>query len=168
MTIILIPDLPMPPSANELYRNVMGVGRVATKELKDYKSAMKRWAFANNYLVREIADVVAKWRFIDVSANFHFRHSRIITLDGRAKKIDTSNRLKALHDSLAEALGIDDKVFWNVHAKKLVLREETMTEHVDIYLEQIVQVARPKSGLMPSTVGRKAGRRTTASAMILP
>lgn len=47
-----------------------------------------------------------------IDACFRFVHGNIICRDGRPKRNDTENRLKALLDAVAAVLGIDDKLFW--------------------------------------------------------
>jgi hypothetical protein len=41
-----------------------------------------------------------------------FEPGRLFTKDGRRKKLDASNRIKPIHDALAEILGIDDRFFY--------------------------------------------------------
>lgn len=120
---IMIPDFPLPPSQNELYRNVPGVGRVATKALRDYRNTVSRWAFANAKY-RELFEVIRdeEWggtSIFKVDTYFIFKHERIWTKDLKPKRLDASNRIKACHDYLCDFLGIDDKQIWNCSAEKL-------------------------------------------------
>lgn len=123
VSAIMIPDFPLPPSMNELYSNVPGVGRVATKELKEYRNTVAKWSFANakyRQLFEKIRD--EEWndaQIFKIDTYFIFKHSRIWTKDNKPKRLDASNRIKACHDYLCDFLGIDDKQIWNCSVEKV-------------------------------------------------
>lgn len=126
MKSILIQNYPLPPSENQIYRNVPRVGRVATQELKDYKRSCAFWGMANKQYKQIFWELAQEYpnHVLKVDAYIVLKHERIWTKDGRPKKLDASNRLKALHDQLAEYLGIDDKAFFNVSAEKISGEQE--------------------------------------------
>jgi len=126
MKSILIQNFPLPPSENQIYRNVPRVGRVATQELKDYKRACAFWGMANKQYKQIFWELAQEYpgHVLKVDAYIILKHERLWTKDGRPKKLDASNRLKALHDQLAEYLGIDDKAFFNVSAEKVSGEQE--------------------------------------------
>lgn len=124
----MISNFPLPPSANKLYRNVTGVGRVATKELRDYRKMVDQWAGAySKYrtIFKEICDT--KWKgnqTFKIDCFFVLKHERIWTKDNRPKRLDASNWIKACHDALADFLGIDDKQIWAGHFEKVSGEQE--------------------------------------------
>ena len=127
---MVITGLPMPPSANALYRNVnrrfgKGSGRVKTNEYKIFESKIKQWAWQNPdqfTLARTfIKQVQSRGDLIRLDLTFFFERSRIITKDQRPKRLDTSNRLKAMHDALANMLGFDDCLIWSGAFDKIAL-----------------------------------------------
>ena len=60
----------------------------------------------------------------------------VFNLDGTAKKLDSSNRIKVLEDAIAEATGIDDRYFWSVHIEKRHSRDNIRAV---IQLEQMTR-----------------------------
>lgn len=122
MDAILIHSFPMPPSHNALYRNVPGVGRVATQELKDYKRECEVYALKNARMFREVRQLIfGKWKDFQsykIDYYFVFKKERIYTKEGKAKKLDVSNRVKAAQDALCYILGFDDKNIWNSTCEK--------------------------------------------------
>lgn len=121
MKSLLIQNFPLPPSENQLYRNLPRVGRVATQELKNYRRECEFWGLANKsvrenffYLMEENPQLVLKVDFY-----FVFKRERLWTKDNRPKKLDASNRVKAAADQLAKFFGIDDKCFFSVSAEKV-------------------------------------------------
>lgn len=115
--VFVLAGLPLPPSENEIYRNIPGRGRCATRALSDYQRAMKAWASCCRGLW-EIRNTVSGWWAVSVEAELYFHFRRLFTVDRRIKRLDTSNRQKALHDCLGSVLQLDDRVFWSVSATK--------------------------------------------------
>ncbi len=114
--------MPMPPTSNHLYASHLRLGRVIrvpSREYKEYRAKMLGFRLGNH-----IGFVAARGRFTDkplsIHCDFFFPYEKIYTLDGRFKRMDVSNRLKAVHDELCEALGIDDCQFLEISARKLV------------------------------------------------
>lgn len=58
---------------------------------------------------------------------------RLISKENNFKRLDASNRCKALHDLLAESLGVDDSCFVSVPIEKVLTDSK----------EQVVVVIRP-------------------------
>lgn len=110
-----ITGFPVPPSVNALYR--FGHGKVhKSKSYKEYERSVYAWINANQAQVKGVREFLKDISpyVLDVSAMFYMPRTEIVCLDGRPKRNDTSNRLKALHDALSAAiLGIDDCYFWS-------------------------------------------------------
>jgi len=126
MKSILIQNFPLPPSENAMYRNLPRVGRVATKELQDYRRECEFWGLANKKyrdlffsLMEENPQHVLKVDFF-----FVFKRERLWTKQNLPKKLDASNRVKAAADQLAKFFGIDDKCFFSVSSEKVLGENE--------------------------------------------
>ena len=114
--------LPLPPSENEIYRNVPGVGRAATQELRNWRAQVKLWMLQNKSEVERVQSWVQALEnplVLDISSVFVFHQPRLWTKDNRPKRLDASNRIKALHDAVSEILGIDDKHLWSGSFEKM-------------------------------------------------
>lgn len=121
--IIVFQGIPIPPSENALYRNVPGVGRVKTSEYRQYEKRFLDWA-REHFLEISKAKEIGAETLVDVDCSFFIDQKRLISQKGRPKKIDTSNRLKALHDCLARILELDDSYFWGASAVKYPVANE--------------------------------------------
>lgn len=131
-------QLPMPPSSNHMYK-LFRRGRktfhVPSKELKTFQNEMILYPRVHKLEFLSAKHTVLAWinagQGLEISCQFFFHYSRLFTKDGRVKKLDVSNRIKALHDCLCRLLGIDDSVFFRVSAEK-------GTAHAD--LDEMVMV----------------------------
>ncbi len=118
----VIRGFPVPPSVNQLHRFVNG-RVIKSKAYNDYERAVFKWITTNQEQVKSVRDFLKDLGeyVLDVSAVFHMEKKSIVCLNGKPKRNDTSNRLKALHDALSTAiLGIDDCYFWSCSADKVV------------------------------------------------
>lgn len=110
-----IPNFPLPPSVNMLHRYVQG-RVIKSKAYNDYEKRVYGWLTMNQAqikgvreFVKDIGDYV-----IHIESIFMMNHRDIVCLNGKPKRNDTSNRLKALHDVLSDIImGIDDSYFWS-------------------------------------------------------
>src|SRR3954468_4882489 len=99
--------LPMPPSSNNQYVSFQRHGKIChvpSKDLVTYRQAMEAWQGKNaEYCLRLRAEIgeAAQRSTLAVSARLLFHRRRLYTLEGKPKKLDASNRAKALHDELA-------------------------------------------------------------------
>jgi len=104
-------DLPLPPSANALFANVRGKGRVKTPEYKAW-IAEARW------------HVLSAWRAQgkpEVGKDTPMRLSLRLGLVGRRR--DAGNCLKAIEDILARELPIPDDRY---NDRIVIIRDETI------------------------------------------
>ncbi len=121
---IYLNGLPNPPSCNALYPTFRG-RRIKSKALIEFTRSVGYWGLAHKLTVLEAREVCQYWisvgYFLKLSAEINFKKERIFCKDGRVKKMDASNRIKALHDSISESiLCIDDSYFWSVSIEKMV------------------------------------------------
>lgn len=114
-----------------MYRNVPGVGRVATKELKDYRKLCSQFEIANSKTFNEIKDSIRKdaglFEHLKVDYFFMFKRERLYTKDGRPKRLDVANRIKAVQDCFFHSLGIDDKHVFCSMIEKISGENESVT-----------------------------------------
>jgi hypothetical protein len=61
---------------------------------------------------------------VRIDAFFAVASHRLFDKSGARKPFDASNRIKALHDALADVLGIDDRYFYPGISEPVLVREE--------------------------------------------
>lgn len=121
--IVNLVRFPLPPSANALYATV-GRRRVKSVSYRLFLRAALNWMKFNSAAIdeaRALTTLTGPNRFIHIDTVFYMPRGRIFCKDGRPKRNDTSNRIKALHDALAEMLGIDDCYLWSGSYDKIAV-----------------------------------------------
>lgn len=125
-TIAVFANLPVPPSHNQCYRNVPRIGRVASAKLIAFRKEMQKWLYQHHSEVKlavdKCGDALDAGFLFQVNCYFLFNRKSLYTLEGQPKKMDVSNRIKALHDSIADIIQIDDRLFWSVYCEKVELK----------------------------------------------
>ena len=129
-SLVLLEIETIPPSSNNQYVLIRRGGKtlhVASQELKTFQKHVAQYPLYDpeSYaLCQAIMDVwKAEKRELEITCTFYLRHSRVFTKEGNPKRMDCSNRLKAIHDSVALLFGIDDCLFFKVHAEKRAISE---------------------------------------------
>jgi hypothetical protein len=119
MSTFLFTEFPIPPSENNCYpsfynKRLGKMMRFPSRELKAFKTAAAIWAKGRAELISQarVELLPAPRAQIRVDLMMGFEPGRLFTKDGRRKKLDASNRIKPIHDALAEILGIDDRFFY--------------------------------------------------------
>lgn len=123
--------LPMPPSSNHQYWHQIMPGKsggqvarpTPTGDLKKYVKAVEEtWKNQNLVAVYKCRKMLRDWmlqgKYIRVETFAFFNYFDLFTQQGVPKRMDGSNRIKALHDSLAAVLEIDDSWFWDTEIRK--------------------------------------------------
>lgn len=143
--VFQLSNLPMPPSSNHQYAARSFPGRHAkgfagpkkegfalaricpTSELTRFEKAIKEsWKadLDNNIALHKCRALLRDWMmrglYIRVETYAFFPYFDLFTKEGLPRKMDGTNRLKALHDCLAELLEVDDSWFWDAEVKKRV------------------------------------------------
>lgn len=148
MLVIELFDLPMPPSSNRLNVNRAGPGpgRRRSDEYVAYLAEAEAWRLSHLPAVRSARAVLQErlradpWLKLRIEIRFRFNRGAILCHDGRPKRNDTENRLKALLDAVASVLGIDDKLFWAGSFDKEALpdgiRQQSVVVRITPYLRQ--------------------------------
>lgn len=134
--IIIFDNFPIPPSLNHCYPTVFSrkLGRairVSSGELKKFKRAADNWEASRPEVVKAARRYLLPnhRNLIQVDAYVGLHSECLFTREATRKKYDVSNRVKPLHDALAEILGIDDR-FFSVGETQPVLIPKEKTECV--------------------------------------
>lgn len=129
--MIMLKDLPLPPSINRSYQSVMRGNHstiIATRELNLFKAKMQSYRVRNLNKIKAHSEEIKAW----ISEGFvlHFDlivglpHDQVFTKTKKAKskykRIDVDNRLKSIRDAVADILGIDDSIFFSGNTEKVV------------------------------------------------
>lgn len=127
--LVLLSGIPLPPSSNNQYclvRRGNKTFHVPSLELKVFQRNMQSYPHqCENFLLgkNKIQGWVKANLPLKISAILFFKRERIFTKKKTPKKMDISNRIKALHDCICELLEIDDSVFFNVSIEKAECHE---------------------------------------------
>lgn len=129
----------MPPSSNNMYAGT--TRRFKSAVARQFDRDFLTWALVNAQAIAQIrqhlqANMDRDAR-IELNAVFYFPRAAIITKTGAAKRNDTSNRIKALHDSISEAIGFDDSLVWDGSFRKRV------TPKASGYVDVEIRIIRP-------------------------
>lgn len=95
---------------------------------KMFESAARKWMILNPEMVDEARQLTLDAgpnRFIHIDTVFRMLRKNIFTKEQKPKRNDSSNRIKALHDVVAEMLGIDDCYFWSGSYDKVAVDDES-------------------------------------------
>ncbi len=126
---------PCPPSVNRLY--IYGNRRVQkSNEYRNYETEVAFWRSANPDQVKKAAEFAKHLgdQVIHVDATFHMLRKNVLCKNGKPKKNDTSNRIKALHDVIsASIIEIDDSYFFSGSFDKVAIDGDG-DEFVDIVM----------------------------------
>jgi len=121
---LVLKHYPLPPSVNEAYRNVPGVGRVKSSVYKKFELEVGEWSLTYRKALLEAFTALIKGDWMGYSVfeiDFFFivaRH-RLWTKKGEPKRFDADSRIKAGQDVFCKVLGMDDKYFWSTRGCKI-------------------------------------------------
>lgn len=118
-----IKDLPCAPSANKLHVNVVRGGKIGFRrnsgEYQNFQHQMSIYELSNRKHIKAISEW-AVGRNFSLQLEMYFQKTKVLCLDGRVKKFDHHNLLKAQIDELCKMIGVDDSRIWHVSASKIV------------------------------------------------
>lgn len=133
--------MPMSPTVNQSYASRRSDGKtVITDKLSKYYKHVNQWYGLQNRQRHEAAHMVGFWlkqgHQIGVTCYFNFPYQRILNIEGRAKTLDHSNRVKSAHDSIAKNLWIDDREFFTEANVKTIGDSEC----IDVILNPVSRI----------------------------
>lgn len=118
-TVYVFDNFPISPSENNCYPSMVNkrtgrAFRFPSRELKAFQAAAKAWAEPRASIIAQakLGLLPSPRAQIRIDLYIAFTPSRLFTKDGRRKQLDASNRIKPIHDALADILGIDDRFFY--------------------------------------------------------
>lgn len=117
---ITFDKIPLPPTSNHQYISFVRRGRIIhapSKDLVNFKRQMQEYWLTQGDTLKFTRELFSGYP-LKVHVDLYFERSRILSKRGSFKRLDVSNRIKALHDSLADALLIDDCMFVRISAEK--------------------------------------------------
>lgn len=147
--MVQLTGFPMPPPQSKAIANLpAGRGRFKTSFYRQFERDAAMWALAHATPLRQARAMIiqgCRGRVVlRVSYVLHFPHADVWTQRGEAKKMDATNRLKCLDDTLASLLGCDDRLFFDVSVAKRS-SPATRHPHVDVRIELLNLDALPTS-----------------------
>lgn len=129
-------NIPFPPSTNQLHSDFVRRGvinRCRSPRYNEYKRDFAGYILRRSLQFEEARSEVQKWfgenMVCAIEFTFYYNKKALYTVDGKVKRNDVSNRIKALEDCFFEALNIDDRFVFQIIAKKDVT---TMISHATI------------------------------------
>lgn len=115
---------PLPPSENQLYRNVQGIGRVKAIAYRHYEKEFEIWRLRNRFSLQKAITALNGSYPLKIELLFKFNYARLYTKRKTIKRLDVSNRLKCFLDLLSKALQFDDSRFFEIKCEKCIAPEE--------------------------------------------
>ncbi len=149
-------SFPMPPSDNGLKTPIYVGGKprmIKSRDYHDFETEARIWMMKNDEQIEKARQLIQKtgpgWA-LKVDRVYWFHRDTVVRKTaskktgariGEPKQNDTFNRIKALHDALAQILGIDDKWFWAGETHKKILKHIAFPECVDVTLSLVDMMA---------------------------
>jgi len=132
---IVIRNYPYPPSENAMYATIRKgnkTWRTSSRELMEYKRRCNTFYLLNKETMKRAQEIIREWvklgYGIELDALIFMEYQRFLTKEGQDKKVDVSNRIKGLHDTLSELLKVDDHKIYKMSAEKIVAKEESFCD----------------------------------------
>ena len=150
--ILLIADLDLPPSINELYATTREGRRILSSKGREYKDYIQNILWYNT-------NVDGRYLYQDTAAVQHIRAANELTKKWTSRKkedylskfsvtclyvytdnrSDVDNRFKCLQDNIAEWLEVDDKRVFEAINRKTIDRDAAYS-HVEVLVREIETV----------------------------
>jgi Holliday junction resolvase RusA-like endonuclease len=117
-----------------MYVTLKNYRRAPSAEYQRFKRKVKKWVdnFGPDLLqsgeyqeLQQLIDIKHYPIKLKLELTFHVNRTKIVCKDGRTKRYDTSNRVKAVEDAIFGILDIDDKHVWKVTAEKVVIEGDS-------------------------------------------
>jgi hypothetical protein len=108
---------------------------IKTKIARLYDLETASYFHRNYEQISKIKHIIKDNNLIQLDTYFVFHKDRLIGKNGQIKKIDSTNRLKASHDTLMKILDLDDKQIIKGHFEKVAcddLKEEQVIFQISL------------------------------------
>ena len=103
-----------------MYRTLPNYRRCKTKYLIDFEKDFELWVLLNKGTINLIKKELSGHKYLKLDLKFYLKRTTLFCLNNTVKKMDISNRIKAVEDSISNLLEIDDSLFFQVSASKEV------------------------------------------------
>ena len=128
----MVHGLPMSPTVNKMYATSVKYGRshrFKTRDAKDFEHAMRAYYFQFKNQLDLVSTVlqgyISNGYALEINRYFFFQPGQLLTKKFTAKKMDVSNRIKALDDEVSKMISIDDKFFFHGTEGKVMCNPNT-------------------------------------------
>jgi Holliday junction resolvase RusA-like endonuclease len=127
-TGVQIDKVPMPPSQNK--QLMVSRGRmIKTKDARAFDMAFEVFMLTRKRALEATRDMAHGWlkegfNALRVDVEFFFPKEKLFTKKKTIKRLDTTNRLKAVLDKISIALEIDDSLFVETFATRTLADKE--------------------------------------------
>lgn len=127
-------NMPMSPSLNHAYKTV-GNRRIKSQELCSYQAEMMRWGLTRIKELRKIRALIelSENKKLRLELIFFFPQEKLYTKSGNVKKLDVSNRIKAIEDAFFKLIDIDDRFVFQVVAEKRQAETEKISLQIHFH-----------------------------------
>ena len=120
--------IPMPPSVNAIYKSIV-VGkkliRCKSKVYYEYDKIIKDWTHENFDDLKSVKDqiktLINTGSVLSIDRYFCFHKESLFTKMDTIKRLDVTNRIKVLDDTVMRLFEIDDKYIWFGYEEKVIL-----------------------------------------------
>ena len=112
---------PFPVSVNQIYKTVGFRGghtrRAKSQKYVAYINDCRIWTMRNRTAIHSLRHLVLEFvkcpeTFVRLNVDLIVPYKKLYTKKGTVKKIDCSNRIKALLDMVSQIIGVDDSRFF--------------------------------------------------------
>lgn len=131
--MIQIEYFPMAPSDNRLHRTgAKSFIRYKSGEYKAFENEVKVFAYQHAKLLKEARVLVKNMLRPSITYDLFFAPNRLYTKKKTLKRLDTSNFIKGTQDAICGVLELDDSIFWEVIARRMIAPSEKEFCHIMI------------------------------------
>ena len=109
-----IHNFPLPPTINkQLTKAKFHRGFIKTKVARDFDEQVKKFYVEHSKDLANLGHLMNEYVYqgygFTVDTTFYFPEKKLLTKEGRLKRLDASNRIKATHDAIANITAVDDQ-----------------------------------------------------------
>ena len=136
---VIIEHFPFPPSTNELYQNAKGKGRVKTSKYRQYCRDVEAFRLKNLRIISEMRELIKTFGLLSVEYQFNIKDKQLFcvskNLEGKPKRYDVTNRVKACEDQVFKILKMDDSFVFKNSEEKIPVNNN-QENYVNIIIRQ--------------------------------
>lgn len=110
--------IPLPPSENCMYKNVLGKGRTKNAIYRAFEKECEAWQWTHLVQLGQARAAIKSNQELMLLIDFRFLTGRVYTKAGTPQIMDVLNRPKALVDIICKMLEIDDSRIFGAYCQK--------------------------------------------------